>query len=227
MREYLGPFYLGPNETANNGIYLGDCRTLAKAIPDESVDLVFTDPVYDHIDDYRWLAETAARILRPDRACLAWYGGPALARIHDEMSKALTWVWQLNYTVPAKANKLIGYNIFTWTTPCLWFRKGNGFPIERIPDTYIGRKPPAGGHKWNKNPGVIAYWLRAFVPAGAIVLDPFTGGGTVPAVCKMLGRRYLAFEIEPDVAHTARDRVRNTQPPLFVPEPEQAALWET
>jgi len=40
----------------------------------------------------------------------------------------------------------------------------------------------------------------------------------------MLGRRYLAFEIDPDSAELARERVRNTQPPLFVPQPEQATL---
>jgi len=56
------------------------------------------------------------------------------------------------------------------------------------------------------------------------VVDPFTGGGTVPAVCKMLGRQYLAFEIDPATADTARERVRNTQPPLFTVLPEQTAM---
>ena len=53
----LGPYLLGPNDE-NQGIYTGDARELAEAIPDESVDLIFTDPVYDRIDDYRWLAES-------------------------------------------------------------------------------------------------------------------------------------------------------------------------
>jgi hypothetical protein len=55
--ERLGPYLLGPNDTDENGIYCGDARELAKAIPDESVDLIFTDPIYDRIDDYRWLRE--------------------------------------------------------------------------------------------------------------------------------------------------------------------------
>lgn len=36
-----------------NQIVTGDARELAKRIPDESVDLIFTDPIYDCIDDYR------------------------------------------------------------------------------------------------------------------------------------------------------------------------------
>ena len=57
-----------------------------------------------------------------------------------------------------------------------------------------------------------------------MIFDPFTGGGTVPAVCKMLGRNYLAFEIDPTTADNARLRVQNTQPPLFVLQPEQAEM---
>ena len=57
-----------------------------------------------------------------------------------------------------------------------------------------------------------------------MVLDSFGGSGTVPAVCKMLGRRWLAFEIDPTTADLARKRVRETQPPLFVPQAEQMEL---
>jgi predicted methyltransferase len=70
---HLGPYLLGPNDE-NQGIYTGDARELARAIPDESVDLIFTDPVYQNLDDYRWLAETAARVLKPDSACLVFCG---------------------------------------------------------------------------------------------------------------------------------------------------------
>jgi len=56
------------------------------------------------------------------------------------------------------------------------------------------------------------------------VLDPMVGGGTVPAVCKMLNRRYLAFEIDPDTAELARQRVAQTQPPLPLVIPEQQTM---
>jgi DNA modification methylase len=57
--------------------------------------------------------------------------------------------------------------------------------------------------------------------AGDIVLDPFMGSGTVAKVSKLQGRYCLGFEISDEYARFARERVRNTQPPLFVPEPEQ------
>ena len=57
-------------EEYRNKIVTGDARVLAERIPDESIDLIFTDPVYDRIDDYRWLAETAARVLRNNGSLL-------------------------------------------------------------------------------------------------------------------------------------------------------------
>ena len=56
-----------------NQIITGDSRLLAQSIPDESVDMIFTDPVYENIEDYAWLAETAARILKPNRALVPFY----------------------------------------------------------------------------------------------------------------------------------------------------------
>jgi len=42
----LSPYLLGPNSTPENGIYAGDAKELAKLIPDESIDLILTDPPY-------------------------------------------------------------------------------------------------------------------------------------------------------------------------------------
>ena len=213
--ETLGPYKLGPYDQDTWGIVTGDARELARAIPDESVDLIFTDPVYDRIEDYRWLAETAARVLKPDRACLVWCSKPKQNKARSAMEDAgLAYVYTLDYTVIAKSYRLMFYHVFCWTTPCLWMAKGRSLPRYWIPDTVISQNGTNGQHKWNKNPEAIITWLDAFSKPGAIVADFFCGGGTVPAVCKQLNRRWLAFEIDPDTAATARQRVQQTQPPL-------------
>ena len=74
-----------------------------------------------------------------------------------------------------------------------------------------------------QKPVALYYNVIARTP-GDVVFDPFVGSGTSAMASKMLGRHWLAFEIEPDVAEMARERVRNTQPPLFVPEPEQMEM---
>ena len=108
-------------------------------------------------------------------------------------------------------------------------QKGRSTPSRWIPDTIVttvGNRGPTAwnGHAWNKNPQAYIEWCDVFTPDEGIVVDFFGGGGTVPAVSKILARPYLAFEIDPGTADLARERVRNTQPPLFVQEPEQMKL---
>lgn len=214
----------GIPEEYRNQIVTGDARELAKRIPDESVDLIFTDPVYDRIDDYRWLAETAARVLRPDSAVLVFCGPEWGTDAAMALRHALKERWKFIYYLPGSSQRCTaGFNHYV---PMLWFEKGHSKQLKTRADVYLVQayRLATNNHKWNKDPGYIASHLTAFTIPNAIIFDPFTGGGTVPAVCKMLGRNYVAFEIDPDTAERARERVRNTQPPLFVPQPEQAEL---
>lgn len=229
MTDYLGPYLLGPNDTVNNGIYTGDARVLAEAIPDESVDLVFTDPLYDKMEDYRWLSETAMRVLKPDSACLAWCGIGYLPETHDALrAGGLTYRWRL-VTRP-----LFGAGSGQWhgrlqvgTKELLWYEKGRSvlhnsiFDLLTVSHNEQARRV-VGGSTWGKSVAAVRWYIRAF--ADGISLDPFTGEGSVPIACKEQGRRYLAFEIDGDVAQTARERVAMTQPPLFTVEPEQMEL---
>jgi site-specific DNA-methyltransferase (adenine-specific) len=40
-----------------------------------------------------------------------------------------------------------------------------------------------------------------------VVLDPFVGSGTTPAVAKKLGRRWIGYELNEDYCHRANTRV--------------------
>ena len=225
MTSHLGPYALGPN-AENQGVYTGDARELAKAIPDESIDLCFTDPVYQRIDDYRWLAETAARVLKPMGALLAFCG----IGYQEETQAALraggrpvSWILPIIYSA-GNTPRFHRFGFAKWTM-LLW---AGGDPCAHFCDAQISFFEKANsGHQWTKNEKPIKAFCKAFSQDDAIVWDPFTGGGTVPAVCKMLGRRWIAFEIEPDVAERARERIRNTQSPLpglVVPEQGELVL---
>ncbi len=224
--DKLGPYILGPMDDEHQGIYTGDARELAKAIPNESVDLIFTDPVYDRIDDYRWLAETAARTLKPNGSLLTFCGIGYLPQTIRALEESLFYRWTLGAFQPNGPSRRGAYKGFSKWYACLWFDKNcAGIPSHHWPDMVYSYFVPValqpGAHKWRKNPSVFLSWLRGFSSVNYTVWDPFVGGGTVPAVCKMLDRRWLAFEIDPDTAAMARERVCNTNPPLPIPEPEQ------
>ena len=224
--------------TMLNQIITGDARELAKRIPDNSVDMVFTDPIYENIDDYRWLAETAARILKPDRACLVWCSSVKQYDVQPVMRDYLNFVLQLTYTKVAKAYKVWGYKTFLWTTPCLWFQKGGDHfhkGHDWLIDTMIDHcnaiistsTPPTNTYKWHKNPEAYVSWLKAFTKPGDVVYDPFTGSGSLPVECLRLGRNFIASELKPEIADMARERLAQVQviDPVFAEE--QVAMFDS
>jgi DNA modification methylase len=222
----LGPYLLGPNDE-NQGVYAGDARQLSWVIPDESISLVFTDPIYDRIDDYRWLAETSARVLKPDSACVVWCSKVKLSDCQRAMEKYLNYQTTLFYTVMAKNVKPAWHiGIMSWTTPCLVFAKGRYKCEPFLVDTWITSNGPQSRFAWQKNTPVSIKWIDSFNKHRGIVVDPFTGSGSFPAACKILGMPWLAFEIDPQTAEDARQRVRQTQLPLpgLVAEQPQLAM---
>jgi DNA modification methylase len=213
-----------------NQIVTGDARELAKRIPDESVDLIFTDPPYprEFLPLYGWLAETAARVLKPGGSVMALCGHAYLPTILDMMREHLNYHW-LNCQYQPTATSTATFwprMVFIRWKPLVWFVKGKYTNRFIIQDGVSPAMQDKRFHWWGQPEDSAMYWLFEMLQRleNSITLDPLAGGGTVPAVCKMLGRNYIAFEIDPDTAERARERVRNTQPPLFVLQPEQSDM---
>lgn len=222
----LGPYTLGYNDTPECGIYHGDARELAKAIPDESVDLIFTDPVYDRIEDYEWLAETAARVLKPGGNLLVYFAQYHLTKTVEALDKYMQIRWLCIELNAGASARMWSYKLFANFKPYLWLTRPGELLINRWTKdlVYVGSRYKSKNHVWGKNMRAVEEILFGRSLGNDIIFDPFTGGGTIPAVCKQLGRQYLAFEIDGDTVQLARDRVRHTQPPLFVPQAEQQKL---
>ncbi len=230
MTDTIGPYEM-------NSIVTGDARELARSIPDESIDLVFTDPVYDRIDDYRWLAETAARVLRPNGALLTWFATGLLEDTCKAITPWLNYRWLLS-TVIMGPGMMYG-RLSVSAARCLWYDKNGLSKLRRIvSDASAKRRTTAywnnSNSNWAKKNGGKVNWgkchsfttrmIEALSPAGGIVFDPFVGGGTVAEFSTILKRNYLAFEIDPVTADLARQRVANTQPPLPLVMPTQGEL---
>lgn len=226
MTDRLGPFLLGPNDTPENGIYTGDARELAKAIPDGSVDLIVTDPPYtkEYLPLYSWLGKIAARVLKPQGFLLVYAG----VYWKDEVMKRMreNMAYYFDFVVVNSGN-----------SPILWHRKiisrhksilayaGDGAkPRTNVLSFWRGGGEDKRYHTWGQDESSCRYYMDCFSKPGELVVDFFLGGGTTAYVAIVLGRRYLAFEIDPDVAETARQRVRNVQPLLPRFDVEQGPL---
>ena len=52
-------------------------------------------------------------------------------------------------------------------------------------------------HPGSIPPAIIAHALHYYTPPGGLVVDPMAGGGTTVDVCQSMGRRCLAYDLEP------------------------------
>lgn len=66
------------------------------------------------------------------------------------------------------------------------------------------------GHPTVKPLDIIRNLVINSSEGGGIVLDPFMGSGTTAVACKLTGRHYIGFEIDPEYCKIACNRVNNT-----------------
>jgi DNA modification methylase len=222
--ETLGPYKLNDWE-GEQSVYLGDCQDLGLDVPDNSVDLIFTDPPWDADATllYHWLARWAARVLKPGGFLMAYAGSEVLTDYLGWcLACDLTWFRMFGGYQPDSNLKFRKQKTFVQWRPIPVFSKGEALPYKWVPDMLKTNRDKRY-HPWGQGIEAPTRWIDCMVGPDAVVVDPFCGGACTLAVCRLLGDKYgLSFEIDEDAYYTARDRVVNTIPlPLVeVKQPE-------
>ncbi len=192
-------------------IYCVDCRTGLAALADESVDIIFTDPPYLadlYAEAYGVLAEHAPRVLKPGGWLLTYAPQYHLPQIMQNLGEGLEYYWIVAQLVYAR------YVMAMWK-PILVYAKP---PIERPPKAFcdmVSGKRQKRYHAWEQSIHEALHLLCRFARPGDLVVDPFAGSGTIPLAAKLLGLRYIGFEIDPDTHRVATDRMQQTPLDLF------------
>lgn len=211
-------------------IYTGDARELAKSIPDQSVDLIFTDPPYlrEFIPLYGWVAREAARVLKLGGFACVYAGTYWKFEVMKQLDTGLDYFFDMILLNGGNSPYMWQRHVISRHKSILvYMRKGeNSIPRSNVLSFWTGGGEDKRYHIWGQDESSARYYIDCFSKPGDVVFDPFTGGGITCAVCKILDRRFLGFEIDPESAEIARARVENTLPPLFVPELQQIKLLE-
>lgn len=198
-------------------IYLGDSREILSGLPDESVDLVLTDPPYPaaFLPLYATLAQESARLLKPGGSLVTLCGHYQVPDVLDLIRPHLRywWIGGLRHrTVQNLAGKWVGVAF----KPALWFVKGGrrsgdtACPTDMLDDRYGDKR----FHHWGQNEHWFAHWIATMCPADGMVLDPFLGGGTTTAAAYKLGRRCVGIDNIEANCETAARRLSQMVLPL-------------
>ncbi len=233
-----------------NTVTEGDCIELMAKLPSNSIDAIVTDPPFaitggisngmtSRASDQffrHWFVDVVremTRVLKPEGAGFLWCdwrSESAMVQAFDRASERYDpwYIAQILY----HDREMIGMGSpFRNQVDRIAFFRGRKYKptglINKAQPNIIRSYWYYGKHKWHdaeKSLEVAKMLIEWVSNKNGLILDPFTGSGTVPAACKMLSRNYLAFEIDPQTADLARQRVAETQPPLFVVEPKQLEL---
>jgi site-specific DNA-methyltransferase (adenine-specific) len=206
-----------------NEIICGDALTELKKLPDESIDLILTDPPYNAKNigpnkrkyslgqmqlpkkEYQkfcknWIREglriSNRLVFTPGIGNMCYYPQP---------SWALCW----HKPVAVSFNRFGGFNawepIFVYGKIAKGKRLGQDYLLF---NTLNFTKGPEKEHPCPKPLELIKFLVDRFSNEREIILDPFCGSGTTCVAAKQLKRNFIGIEINPDYCEIARQRLR-------------------
>lgn len=240
----LGPYELGLSGAKENGIYCGDCRQLAKAIPDESVDLILTDPPFginfdygtdyqdkpdEYLDLIRWIVAESNRIIKPGGLCFVFQ---AMKRLRETWilfppdSRLFAACKNFVQIRPTQVQYAFDPVVF-WqkTGPLLRKPHGRDWHIGNTANTNNRKLGEAAFHSCPRPLDTICYIIENFCPSKGIVVDFFMGSGTTALAAYLTNRSWWGAEIDSNICVLARKRVHDAQP-LFAYQEKQLELME-
>ena len=74
-------------------------------------------------------------------------------------------------------------------------------------DTYHSEMRVKDVHDWQQSVGAARYYIKQLTRPGAIVLDPFLGGGTTGVAAAELGRNFIGIECDAAAFTAASARI--------------------
>ncbi len=210
-----------------NTITTGDARDLSSSIPDNSIDLIFTDPPYtrDQIHLYEWLSEEAARVLKPDGFLIAYVGTYWKFDAMQRLAAHLVYYWDcIEIHRHNKPFMWVSGAHSSYKSLLVFAKHRKHKPRKQFFDAWAGTGEDKRYHTWGQAESTARYYIDCFSSSRDIVWEPFAGGGTTLIACKVLERDFIAFEVDPDTADIARKRLETVQHLLMPEEMEQLAL---
>ena len=216
-------------------VICGDCLEVLKGIPDNSIDLVVTDPPYSmaYVSSHRKSRFSAIHFDELD-GDLTWFHDFANQANRVLKNHTHIYIFCNDYAI-SDYRHMLQYSKFKNKRVLVWVKNDHtagdldgdyGNKTEFILFAQKGRRLLNGKrnvnvlnydrvselyHPTQKPTSLISFLIKKSSNPGDIVLDPYLGSGTTAVAAKQLGRRYIGIEINPKYCEIAEDRLRQTE----------------
>ena len=211
-------------------LILGDGFSLIKNIPDNSVDLIVTDPPYG-INFTKGYKSGSTELIQGDDGFTVMFFLDDILREYKRILKpnSALYIFTRFDVMPYWWIKLKNY--FDAKNQIVWFKGGGGmgdlkgnyaYNYESIMFATNGKHQIRGKrdgsvwqigkckqeyHETQKPVELIQKIIEHSSDEGMTVFDPFMGSGTTGIACKNLNRNFIGIELNEDYYLTAKNRV--------------------
>ena len=188
----------------------GSFEKLSSEIPDNSVELILTNPAFTTacIDKWEGLSSVASRVLVDGGFLISYISKLFFLENASAMTKHLNYFWMIAFTLPSSRRRLgQPHNVFTYWIPILIFSKGE--PRTKAFkgwQDFLLDKSPQRFNRWSCIPSA-RYLVSIFSSPGATVLDPFAHTGEFLIAALLEGRHAYGYESNPDHYNIAMQRL--------------------
>jgi len=188
----------------------GDFKEVLVDIPDNSVDLILTDPPYgyDYIELWSDLSKFADRVLKPSKFCIAYTGRLHLPEVMNRMCEYLEYYWIFCLYLTGQTLIVHKVNIMERWKPTLIYQKKPFKKLEMpFSDMIEGSGREKDCHEWQQAESELKIIIETFSKPGDTILDPFTGSGTVLYASKKMKRKSIGAEMDFETYNIAKSRI--------------------
>lgn len=224
-----------------NTIQCMDCLDGLKSIPDNSISLIIADPPYGISRELNVKGKRLGTTAKLDFNFGKWdvvnkkWLNMAIPKVNGwfisfcaKKDLGIYWnalegdgfiaidalVWQKPDPLPLNAKSRF---LNAWEVAVMG-KKPGGTWNSKYEHNIIKCQAPKGKnriHPTQKPLELIKKLILLTTNEGDLVLDPFMGSGTTAVACKILKRKYIGFEINPEYCKQAIERVQATQEPFL------------
>jgi hypothetical protein len=187
-------------------------RKLFRILDDDSVDLICTDPPWEHkaLPLYTELGKLAQQKLKPGGFCLVLCGQLYLNEIIARLSESLDWYWLSAVVFSSAHSRIWTRKISNRIRPMLIFAKRPAPANAKhrwFSDLVQSKTADKTHHAHGQDAGQFLDYIEVLTLPGQLLCDPFTGGGVIPEICATTKRKFIGTELNPGIAAAARARV--------------------
>jgi hypothetical protein len=184
-------------DPADVEIAAGDFREVLQIDPG-TVALVLTDPPYatKYLPLWSDLGKWSNQWLVPGGSLVAYCGQSILPDALNRLGQHLRYWWTICLLHEHGTAMIPGKNVSSGWKPLVWFvqdkRRGRFMVADRVKGTAPRKTIPTGeDDDWAQGVGELESIISGLTDPGDLIVDPFSGSGSVGLAALRFGRRFI------------------------------------